>query len=78
MAEAYSSTEENPAREMVEGAGDAVILLVSRALVDTLSLQADHEGVKMGVVLDSAIRAYLKEHGGPGVARYLEALAEVG
>jgi hypothetical protein len=76
VVKAVSSTEESPAREMVEGAGDAILLLVSRALVETLSRQADYEGVRVGVVLDKAVRAYLEEHGGPEVGKYLQALAE--
>lgn len=76
MAKAVSSTEDDPGRELLEGAGDAVMLLVPRALVVVLSHQAEHEGVKLGVVLDRAIRDYLKKNGAPGAIEYLQELAQ--
>lgn len=75
MARAVSSTEDaTPGEEMIEGAGDAMLLMVSRSMVETLNRQALSEGVSMGRVLDKAMRAYLKEHGSPEAVAYLIAL----
>lgn len=53
-----------------------MLLMVSRALVETLNRQAMSEGTTMGNVLDKALRCYLKENGSPEAIAYLQALSD--
>lgn len=76
MAKAYSSTESDPAKEMVEEAGNAVFLIVPESLVVILSAQAEDEGRRLGEVLDEAVRGYLDEHGSDRVRAFLDQIRE--
>lgn len=75
MLRAQSMTEDNPVAEMIESAGDSLVMIIPRAMWETLVRQGGAEGVAPGVVLDKALRAYLEAHGAPEAVDYLQAVA---
>lgn len=62
--------------EMLAYAGDGELLFVQRYLIDTLRLQAQHEGCSIGDVLDRALRAYLDANEAPQVMAFMNELAK--
>jgi len=67
--------EYTPAEEMVREANEAMMMMVSGALWNTLVLQAKSEGRHPGQVLDAMAREYLEKHGSPEAIEYLNTLA---
>lgn len=60
---------------MLSHAGDGELLFVQRYLIDTLRLQARHEGCSIGDVLDRALRAYLDANECPQVMTFMNEFA---
>jgi hypothetical protein len=58
-AEPAESKEESD----LAGSGDAMMLLINRALWDVISHQAEEEGRRPGEVLSAAISQYIDSHG---------------
>ena len=52
------------------------MLLVPRYVWETLRLQADHEGLRPGEMLDRVLRSYLEKGGCEAAVSYLHDLAE--
>lgn len=83
MARATPS-EESPAEEMVQSAGEAMLMMVPGYVWETLVRQAEAEtertGSKVtpGTVLDRALRSYMEGHGEPEAVSYLHSLAQGG
>lgn len=63
MAKAVAISEDSEISEVLQHAGDGMILLITRALWHTLVLQAQSEGITPGAVLDRAMKEYLERHG---------------
>jgi hypothetical protein len=63
---------------MVREAGEATLLMVNRAMWETLVRQANAEGRRPGDVLNDAVRLYLDEHGSPDVIEYLKTVGTPG
>lgn len=55
-----------------------MLLIVPQAVFDLLAMQARAEGRAPGDVLDAAVRAYLRAHGGEDVREYLRLLGDKG
>jgi hypothetical protein len=68
-AEAVEPEEGIPA--IVERAGEAMILIIPRAMWETLVLQGQAENLPPGRVLDKALREYLEKHGCQEAVDYL-------
>ena len=60
---------------LVREAGEAMLLMVNRALWETLIRQAKAEGRHPGAILDAALKLYLEEHGSDEAVAYLHKLA---
>ena len=60
---------------MVESAGEAMLLMVDRALWEMLIRQAKEEGRSPGDVLNSAVTAYMEREGADEAVGYLHSLA---
>jgi hypothetical protein len=58
-------------RSMVQEAGEATLLMVNRAMWETLVRQARAEGRHPGEVLNDALRRYLESEGAPEAIEYL-------
>lgn len=68
---AHSTTEQGSAEHLIEASGDAVMLLVTRALTETLRRQAESEGIGIGELLDKMVRQYLEKNGSETAIGYL-------
>lgn len=71
MARAEAVESEEGVPEIVERAGEAMILIIPRAMWETLILQGRAENLPPGRVLDKALREYLERHGCQEVVDYL-------
>jgi len=72
MARADAITpEDGEVSEIIRRAGDGMVLVITRAMWETLVLQAQSEGLSPGHVLDKALRGYLEEHGCKEAVDYL-------
>lgn len=60
---------------MVREAGEAMLLMVNRAMWETLVRQAQAEGRHPGAVLNDALRLYLEQNGSDEAVQYLHAVA---
>lgn len=65
----------NPIAEMIRDADEAMMLLITGAMWETLVRQGAAEGISPGQVLDKALRVYLEAHGAPDTVAYLHAIA---
>jgi len=66
----------DPLEEEIAHAGDAMMMLVSRSVWDTLRLQATSEGVEPGAVLSRALSEYITHHGSDEARTFLAKLAQ--
>lgn len=66
----------DPLEEEIEHAGDAMMMLVSRSVWDTLCLQAKAEGVHPGTVLSRALSGYISTHGSEEARGFLTQLGK--
>ena len=55
-------------------AGEAMLLMISGAMWQTLVLQGQSEGLPPGAVLDKAVRSYLEARGSKEAVDYLWSL----
>jgi len=77
MAKAIALSQEDEAvSEIIRHAGDAMVLVITRAMWETLLLQAKAENLTPGRILDKALRGYLEEHGCKEAVDYLFLVAE--
>ena len=74
-AEAVEEPEDGFLKEELDRAGDAQLMLISRAMWETLRLQGEAEGLGPGQVLDKALRRYLEDQGDPRAVAYLHEVA---
>lgn len=65
----------DPGYEELEAAGDSIMLVIPRAMWETLVRQGRAEEKHPGEVLNTAIRRYLEEHGSVEAVDYLHALS---
>lgn len=76
MAKAVSTAAQlSPGEDEVARAGDAMLMLISRAMWETLLIQGRAEGLGPAQVLDRALRRYLEEHGSSEAVAYLHRVA---
>lgn len=76
MAKAVSTAGQlSPAEEDIARAGDAMLMLIPRAMWETLLIQGRSEGLGPAQVLDRALRRYLEEHGSREAVAYLNRVA---
>jgi hypothetical protein len=77
MAQAIAvPKEEETVADVIDRAGDAMVMLITRAMWTTLVIQGQAENLTPGGVLDKALREYLEKHGSQEVADYLFTVAE--
>jgi hypothetical protein len=69
-------TEEGGVSEIIRRAGDGMVLVITRAMWETLILQARAENLTPGLILDKALKGYLEEHGCQEAVDYLFLVAE--
>jgi len=61
--------------EQVKQAGEAMLMMIPRALWEVLLLQAEHDHITPGAVLDRAVRGYLEREGDPRALEYLKSVS---
>lgn len=71
MARAEAIEQEKNFPDIIEQAGNAMLLLITRSTWETLILQGRSEGLSPGQVLDKALRQYLEQHGCQEAVDYL-------
>jgi hypothetical protein len=76
MAQAEAVEQEKIFPDIIENAGNAMLLLITRSLWETLILQGRAENLSPGRVLDKALREYLEKHGCQEAVDYLFSIAE--
>ena len=76
MAQAQAVEREKAFPDIIENAGDAMLLLITRGMWETLILQGRAENLSPGCVLDKALREYLEKHGCREAVDYLFGIAE--
>jgi hypothetical protein len=78
----FDNTIDDETFDSIQSAGDIVILMVQRVMVETLARQAREESreigyhVSPGQVLDKAIKLYLETHGKPEAVDYLRLVSK--
>lgn len=75
-AQAVEQEPQNLIEEAIERAGDIKLMMIPRAMWETLLLQGQTEGLEPGQVLDRALHQYLEAHGSKEAVDYLHAVRE--
>lgn len=81
MAKAFPSQERSPTsvgEDEIASAGDAMLMIIPRAMWETLIRQGRAEGTGPAQVLDKALRAYLETNGSQETIEYLHRVANGG
>lgn len=76
MVRAEAVRQEEGLPGAIQRAGDAMILVITRAMWETLLLQGRAENLSPGQILDKALKGYLEKHGCEEAASYICAVAE--
>jgi hypothetical protein len=72
MAKATAVPQEDEGvSEIIRRAGDGMVLVITRAMWETLVLQAQAENLTPGHILDKALRGYLEKDGCKEAVDYL-------